>query len=123
MKNVKLILAGCYILIPVFLFLSMAGCEGEYYVRGEREYNRGYRHHYREGRWYRQESPGHDIAVAALAIGEIIDALPPIHTTVVVGRTPYYHDGRYYYRRHPRGGYMVVAPPVEYERNYEQRRE
>jgi hypothetical protein len=112
MKNVRQMLAGFYILIPVFLFLSLIGCERGYYRRDNREYDRGYRHYYRDGRWYQRDSMGHDIAVAALAIGALIDSLPPSHTTVVVENTPYYHDDRYYYRQAPNGGYVVVPPPA-----------
>ncbi|MDD5194693.1 MAG: hypothetical protein PHQ96_03330 [Candidatus Omnitrophica bacterium] len=116
MKNARRMLTGCYILIPVFFFLSLCGCEQRHYRRDnreyDREYDREYRHYYREGRWYRHDSLGHDIAVAVLAIGALIESLPPQHKTVVVQGTPYYHDERYYYRQAPNGGYVVVPPPA-----------
>ena len=113
MKYARGMLAGFYILISVFSFISLIGCERGYYRGENREYdNRGYRHYYRDGRWYQRDSMGHDIAVSSLAIGALIDALPPSHTTVVVESTPYYHDDRYYYRQLPEGGYVVVSAPV-----------
>ena len=77
-----------------------------------RGYNRGYRHYYRDGRWYRPGWFGFGIVVSALAIGALIDSLPPRHTIVVVEGTSYYHDDSYYYRQAPNGGYMVVSQPV-----------
>lgn len=73
--------------------------------------NKG-KHYYRNGSWYRHGWLGFDIAVSALAIGALIDSLPPRHTTVVVAGTPYYYFDNYYYRPHPYGGYVVVPPPV-----------
>jgi hypothetical protein len=120
MRNSRLMLTGCYILISVFSFISLGGCEREYVRGGHRGYdsadNRGYnredRHYYRDGRWYKHDSMGHEIAVAVLAIGALVESLPPQRTTVVVQGTPYYHDDRYYYRQAPNGGYMVVSTPV-----------
>ena len=116
MKNARRMLAGFYILVFVLSFLSLGGCEPGHYRRGNRvdnrEYNRGDRYYYREGRWYQHDSLGHEIAVAALAIGALIEALPPEHTTVVVEGAPYYHDGTHYYRQAPQGGYVVVQAPV-----------
>jgi hypothetical protein len=131
MKNARRILAGFYILISVFSFLSLGGCERGYdrggnrgYIRGD---NRGYRHYYRDGRWYKHDSRGNEIAVAVLAIGALIDSLPPRHTTVVVEGAPYYHDDRYYYRQAPNGGYVVVPAPVivqpQSQSNYDERGE
>jgi hypothetical protein len=77
-----------------------------------RGYDRGDRHYYRDGRWYRHGWFGFDIVVAALAIGALIDALPPQHTIVVVQGTPYYYGDNHYYRQVPNGGYVVVSPPV-----------
>jgi hypothetical protein len=115
MKNARGLLAGLYILISVFTFLSLSGCEGYYsrggnrgYVRGD---NREERHYYRDGRWYRRDPSGVDIIVSALVVGALIEALPPSHTTIEVEGTPYYHDDRYYYRPAPRGGYVVVPEP------------
>jgi hypothetical protein len=73
--------------------------------------SRGEHHYYRDGRWYRHGWFGFGIVVSALAIGALIDSLPPRHTTVVVENTPYYYDNTYYYRPLPQGGYVVVPPP------------
>ncbi len=78
----------------------------------DRGYNRGDSHYYRDGRWYRHGWFGFDILVSALAIGMLIDSLPPRHTTVIVQGTPYYYSDNYYYTQAPNGGYVVVAPPV-----------
>ena len=117
MKYARRMLAGFYILISVFSFISLSGClRGDYrggnrgYIRGD---NRGERHYYRDGRWYRRSLSGLDIVVSALVIGALIEALPPSHTTVEVEGTPYYHDDRYYYRQRPEGGYVVVPEPVK----------
>ena len=72
----------------------------------------GERHYYRDGSWYRHGWFGFDIAVSALAIGAIIDSLPPRYTTVVVAGIPYYYYDHYYYRPYPYGGYVVVQPPA-----------
>ena len=74
--------------------------------------NRGDRYYYRDGGWYKPGWFGFGILVSALAIGALIDSLPPQHTTVVVQGTPYYYSDNYYYRQAPNGGYVVVAPPV-----------
>ena len=73
--------------------------------------NRGERHYYRDGRWYKHDSAGHEIAVAALAIGALIESLPPQHTTVIVQNTPYYYDNTRYYQQMPDGTLVVVPPP------------
>ena len=78
---------------------------------GDRGDDRG-RHYYRDGSWYRHGWLGFDIAVSALAIGALIDSLPPRHTTVVVAGTPYYYYNNYYYQSYPYGGYVVVPPPM-----------
>ena len=69
-------------------------------------------YYYRDNRWYRHGWFGFDLVVSALAIGAIIDALPPSHTTVVVAGTPYYYGDNHYYRQAPNGGYVVVSPPM-----------
>jgi len=73
--------------------------------------NRGERHYYRDGRWYKHDSAGHEIAVAALAIGALVESLPPQHTTVIVQNTPYYYDNTRYYQQLPDGSLVVVPPP------------
>ena len=72
----------------------------------------GGRHYYSGGSWYRHGWLGFDIAVSALAIGALIDSLPPRYSTVVVGGVPYYYYDNYYYQPYPYGGYVVVPPPV-----------
>ena len=79
---------------------------------GGRGWSGGGRHYYSGGSWYRHGWLGFDIAVSALAIGALIDSLPPRHTTVVVAGTPYYYSDNYYYQPYPYGGYVVVPPPV-----------
>ncbi len=116
MKNARRMLAGFCILISGFSFFSLSGCEGGYYRGGNRGYvredNRGDRHYYRDGRWYRRSSSGTDIIVSSLVIGAFIDSLPPSHTIVEAEGTSYYHDDRYYYKQRPEGGYVVVPAPV-----------
>jgi hypothetical protein len=80
--------------------------------RSDRGRSGGGRHYYSNGGWYRHGWLGFDIAVSALAIGALIDSLPPRYTTVVVAGTPYYYYDNYYYRPYPNGGYVVVPPPV-----------
>ena len=70
------------------------------------------RYYYRGGSWYRHGWLGADIAFSALAMGALIDSLPPRYTTVVVGGAPYYYYDNYYYRPYYNGGYVVVPPPV-----------
>ena len=72
----------------------------------------GDRHYYRNGGWYRHGWFGFDIFVSALAIGALVDSLPPRHTTVVVAGTPYYYYDNYYYQPYRYGGYVVVPPPM-----------
>lgn len=72
----------------------------------------GGHHYYREGRWYRHGWLWFDTTVTTLAIGALVDNLPPRHTTVVYNRTPYYYCDGYYYRPYSYGGYVVVSPPV-----------
>lgn len=72
----------------------------------------GAKHYYNNGHWYRHGWFGLDVAVSALAIGALIDSLPPRTTNVVVEGTPYYYCDNYYYRPSPYGGYVVVQPPV-----------
>ncbi len=127
MRNARRMLAGCYILIPVFLFLSLSGCVEGYHRGYSRGYSREDRHYYRDGSWYRRGPSGYDIVVSALVIGALIDSLPPRHTTVVVEGAPYYHDDRYYYRKRSEGGYVVVPEPVKVQprsqNNYDKRGE
>ena len=70
------------------------------------------RYYYRGGGWYRHGWLGGDILFSALAIGALVDSLPPRYTTVVYEGAPYYYCDGYYYRPDPSGGYVVVQPPV-----------
>ena len=73
--------------------------------------NQGSRYHYRDGRWYQRGWFGWEFAVAALAIGVLVESLPPRHTTIVVGSDTYYYDDTRYYRQLPEGTYVVVQAP------------
>ena len=131
LKQIARLRVGLVLLLGVILFCSGAFAMGDRRVlnsgnnrrdnkgdnrrdnRGDnRRDSREERHYYRNGRWYKHDSRGNEIAVTVLAIGAFIDALPPGHTTVVIQGAPYYHDDKHYYRQHPNGGYVVVAPPV-----------
>jgi hypothetical protein len=70
-------------------------------------------YHYREdGRWYRNGFLWFDTAVTFLAIGALVDRLPPKRATVVYAGVPYYYADGYYYRVYDQGGYVVVQPPI-----------
>ena len=96
--------------VVIFLILAVC-CSDAFAWGGGRDGGHGDRHYYRDGRWYRHGWLGFDIAVSALAIGALIDSLPPRYETVVVGNAPYYYYGNNYYRPYPYGGYVVVPPP------------
>ena len=115
MKYARQMLGVFYILISVFTFISLGGCEVGYgrggnrgYIRGD---NRADRHYYRDGRWYKHDDRGNEVSVADIVLGAIADVLPPQHQTIVVQNTPYYYDNSHYYRQRPEGGYIVVAAP------------
>ena len=97
------------ILLISFLVLAFLGQATQAYAwgGGGRE-----RHYYRGGHWYRHSWLGFDIAVSALAIGALIESLPPRYDTVVVGGAPYYYYDGTYCRPYPSGGYIVVPAPV-----------
>ena len=71
----------------------------------------GKRYHYRDGRWYSRGWFGWEFAVAALAVGAMIESLPPNHSTLVENNTTYYYDNARYYRQTPDGYYIVVQAP------------
>jgi hypothetical protein len=80
--------------------------------RNWRGNSRGEMHHYRNDHWVRNTWFGlATVAVGALAMGAMIDSLPPRYTTVVVGREAYYYYDGCYFRPAP-GGYVVVPAPV-----------
>jgi hypothetical protein len=110
---------GLVLLLGIPLFCSSAFAMAQDYGRdnkgdhrgNDRKDNRGERHYYRDGRWYKHDSLGHEIAVTALAVGALVEALPPQHTTVIVQNTPYYYDNTRYYQQLPDGTLVVVPPP------------
>lgn len=106
-------------IIVILCIASVLLSEASFAQRGRGRGNRGggfqgrhSRYYYRGGSWYRHGWLGGDIAFSALAIGALIDSLPPRYTTVVYGGVPYYYYDGYYYRPYYGGGYVVVQPPV-----------
>ena len=79
--------------------------------RDSRQVSRGSRYHYRDGRWYSRGWFGWEFAVSALAIGALVESLPPNHSVIVSGDTSYYYDNTRYYRQLPDGTYVVVPAP------------
>lgn len=119
LKQVLRLRVSLVMVLILALFCPVAFARGDdrggnrgYSREDNRGYNRGDRYYYRDGRWYRPGWFGFGVVVSALAIGALIDVLPPRHTTVVVKGTPYYYGDNYYYRQAPTGGYVVVPPPV-----------
>lgn len=75
------------------------GHHGDGYHGGGRDY----RHH---GGWY-----GSNGLIVALALGDMLAALPPTYKTVYVRNgNPYYYNNVYY--QQTTGGYMVVSAPA-----------
>jgi hypothetical protein len=70
--------------------------------------NHNNRYHYRDGRWYGQG----EVFVPDLAIGAVVETVPPQGRIVVVGNTRYYYDNTRYYSQSPDGSYVVVAAPT-----------
>jgi hypothetical protein len=62
------------------------------------------RYRYHDGGWWLGGA-----VVTGLAVGAIIESLPPRHDILYVGGNPYYFDGTYYYQQTPQG-YVVVQP-------------
>ena len=67
-------------------------------------------HYYRGGQLYRHNYFWFDAAVTALAIGAVVESLPPNCQTIVIGGVPYYSCNNVYYRQDPRGYIVVPAP-------------
>ena len=107
LKQIARLRVGLVFILGILLF-----CSSAFAMASLRVTNSGDRHYYRDGRWYKHDSRGNEIAVSVLAPGVLIEALPPQHTTVVIQGSSYYHDSNYYYKQAPRGGYVVVAPPI-----------
>ncbi len=93
--------------VIVGLFLITALCSSEAYAWGGGRHT----HYYRGDKCYSHRWFWFDTAVAVLAIGTLVDNLPPRHTSVVYSGVPYYYADGYYYRTYPAGGYVVVNPP------------
>ena len=108
LKQVVRLRVGLVVLLGILLFYSGAVANGNNYGGP----NRGERHYYRDGRWYKHDNRGHEVSVADIVVGAIAVFLPPQHQTIVIQNTQYYHDGSHYYREAPGGGYVVVDPPV-----------
>jgi hypothetical protein len=141
LKQIARLKAGLVLLLGILLFCSGAFAMDVINKGDNRNNNRGYnsndnrgynsndnrqeRHYYRDGRWYKHDSRGNEVAVTVLTNGALVESLPPQHTTIVVENTRYYHDDRYYYRQEPNGGYVVVSQPVivqrQYQNNYDTR--
>ena len=73
--------------------------------------NGGDRHYYRDGRWYKHDSRGGEIAVDNIYVGARVESLPPQHTTIVIQGTPYHYDNSHYYKELPDRSFIVVQPP------------
>ena len=76
-----------------------------------RRNNGGDRHYYRDGRWYKHDSRGREIAVDNIYVGARVESLPPQHTTIVIQGTPYHYDNSHYYKELPDRSFVVVQPP------------
>ena len=119
LKKIGRLKVGLVLLMGALLFCSSAFAMAQDYGRDNRRDdrndnrrdNRGERHYYRDGRWYKHASTGQDIVVAALAVGALVESLPPQHTTVVVQNNPYIYDNEHYFRQLPDGTFVVVEPP------------
>ncbi len=95
-------------LIVAIMGLSFLGLYSTAFARGEGGHDS---HYYHNGGWHRNGWFGLDIAVAALTIGAVVEALPFGSKTVIVSGEPYYYYDGYYYRHYPYG-YEVVPVPV-----------
>ena len=116
MKSISKLKGLTALCIMLALICSEAYAQGGGPGRGkpgrvEEPRGRGEWHHYRDGRWYRGGLFWVDTAVSVLAIGALIDRLPPRYTTVVYAGVPYYYSEGYYYRPYDRG-YVVVQSPI-----------
>jgi hypothetical protein len=87
------------------------GNNGKYNRGDDRGNNEGDRHYYRDGRWYKHNSRGNDIAVDNIYVGARVDSLPPQHTTIVIQGAQYHYDNSHYYKELPDRSFIVVQPP------------
>jgi hypothetical protein len=70
----------------------------------------GLRFYYGGGLWYSNDRPGR-YAIVTPPPGIVVRLLPPFHSTLYFGQTPYYYANSTYYLQVPQG-YAVVAPPT-----------
>ena len=70
-------------------------------------------HYHQGGRWYRHNRVWFDTVVPTLAVGAIVESLPPNCQTIIVGGLPYSTCNSAYLRPCPQG-YVVVSAPVRY---------
>ena len=107
---VKNTLKNKFLVVAIICFSFLVSSSSAFAWGGHRGGgHEGY--HWRGGRWYESGWFGFDVAVSALAIGAVVEAIPGGYTTVVVGGAPYYYYDGYYYRHYPYG-YVVVPAPV-----------
>ena len=122
LKQITRLRVGLVLLLGILLFCSGAfamgdrrdinrGNNGRDSRRDNRGDNGGDRHYYRDGRWYKHDSRGNEIAVDVIAVGARVESLPPQHTTVVIQGAPYYYDNSRYYKQLPDRTFVVVQPP------------
>ncbi len=101
-RSLTILLAA--LLVVSFVFTS------EYAFAGRR----GGEHYYSPNKPYRYSSGRHNRVIVTSPRyypGKYVDTLPNRNTHVIVrGRSYYYDDGAYYYRRP--NGYVVVGPPI-----------
>ena len=112
LKQIVRLRVGLVILLGGSLLLcSSAFAMGDTYGGHKRGDNRGERHYYRDGRWYKRDQGGHEVTVADIVLGAIAESIPPQHETIVIQNAPYYYDNSHYYQRRPDNTYIVVVPP------------
>ena len=99
MKSISKMVVGTGLVMTMLCADAFAGGRG------------GDMHYYRGDHWCRSGWFGLSVAVTALTIGALVEALPPRHTTVIVGNEPYYYYDGAYFRPAP-SGYVVVPAPV-----------
>ena len=122
LKQIVRLRVSLVLLLGILLFCSGAfamgdrrdinkGNNGKYNRGDDRGNNEGDRHYYRDGRWYKHNSRGNDIAVDNIYVGARVDSLPPQHTIVVIQGVKYHYDNSHYYKELPDRSFIVVQPP------------
>lgn len=97
LKNKLFVIIICCLVLALSCSNAFAWGHRGYYWHGDRWWGPG---------WF-----GFDVAVSALAIGAMVEALPRGYATVVVNGAPYYYYDNVYYRPYA-GGYVVVQEPI-----------